>query len=165
MPVPRHDRAAPPGPLLLDHAPGGLGERGDAHGAPLLGHRVAARAGELAVGQRLLPRLGQRDQGHAAEPELALPTPDDEPLNPAPRSGLLDVEVEPVAIAVSAGRGRAHEGGREPLVGMAAPGLASPGNAWRSSHIIHPLIVTGMARDHKGHCWRDEAGEYLCNPL
>ena len=127
------DRAAPPGPLLLDHAPGGLGERGDAHGAPLLGHRVAARAGELAVGQRLLARLGQRDQlATLPSPNSRLRPRIDEPLNPAPRSGPLHIEVEPVAVAVSAGRGRAHEGGREPLVGMTALGLASPALGGRS---------------------------------
>ena len=35
----------------------------------------------------------------------------DEPLNPASRPGLLDVEVESVAVAVSAGWSRAYEGG------------------------------------------------------
>ena len=160
IPVPRHRRAAPPGALLIDDALDGLGERGDAHRAPLLRERVPARAGELPVGQGLLPRLGQRNEGDAAEPELALAAPDDQPLNPAQRSRLLDVEVEPVTIAVSAGRGRAHEGGREPLVGMTALGLASPGNAGRSSHIIHPLIVRGMARDYKGRCGREEVGKH-----
>ena len=85
-----------------------------------LGERVAARARELAVGQRLLAGLGQRNQRHAAQSELAIAAPDHEPLNPAPRSRRLHVEVQAIAVAMSAGRGRAHEGGRQRLVGMAA---------------------------------------------
>lgn len=42
----------------------------------LLRERIAALAGELPVRQRPLPRLGQRDQGGAAESEFALPAPD-----------------------------------------------------------------------------------------
>ena len=124
IPVPRHCRVAPSGALLLDDALSGLGEGGNARRTPLLGQRIAARAGKLAVGQRLLPRLGEQDQLGVAESELTLAAPDHEPLNPTPGSGLLDVKVETVAIAVPAGRCRAHEGGREPLVGMAALGLA-----------------------------------------
>ena len=103
-PVPRVGRAAPSGPLLLDHALGGLGEGGYADGPALLGEWIAARAGEFSVGERLLAGLGQRDEGDAPEPELPLAASDDEALNPAPGSRLLDVEVESVSVAVSAGR-------------------------------------------------------------
>ena len=82
---------------------------------------IAARAGELAVGERLLAGLGERDQFDAAESELALVAPDDEALNPASGSGLPDVEVESVPVAVSSGRSGAHGGGREPLVGDGGP--------------------------------------------
>ena len=127
---------SPPGPLLLDHTSSGFGERGYATGAPLLGQRVAARAGELAVGQRLLAGLGQRDQGDAPESELALAAPNDEPLNPAPRSRRLHVEVQPVAVRVSSRRGGAHESGRQGLVGMTALGLGFPGRAGRVRYRI-----------------------------
>ena len=52
-------RIAPAGPLLFQHTSGGFGEGGYALGAALLRQRVPALAGELAVGQRLLPGLGQ----------------------------------------------------------------------------------------------------------
>ena len=128
-PVPWVGRTPPPSPLLLDHAPSGFGERGYAQGAALLGQRVAARAGELTVGQRLLAGLGQRDQGEATEPELALAAPDHEPRDPAPRSRPPHVEVQAVAVAMPAGRGRAHEGGRQRVLGMAALGLGFPWDA------------------------------------
>ena len=49
--------------------------------------------GELAVGARLLARLGERHQGDATEAELAAAAADEEPLDPAPRTGGLDEEV------------------------------------------------------------------------
>ena len=164
-PVPRVRGAPPPGPLLLDHPLGGLGEGGDAHQPPLLRERIAARSGELAVGERLFAGLGQRDQFNAAESEFALAPPDDEPLDPTPRSRLLDVEVESVPVAVPTGRSGAHEGSREPLVGMAALGLASTAFRGRNIHIIHPLIVAGMERDCKGRSWTDTVGEILPKAL
>lgn len=82
-----------------------------------------ARVGELAVGECRLVGLSQRDQGNTVESEFSLAALDHEPPNPALGPGLLDVEVDSVAVTVSSRRGRAHEGGRKPLVGMAALGL------------------------------------------
>ena len=56
----------------------------------LLGERVAALAGQLAIGPGLFASLGERDERDAAEPELAPPTADDQALNPAPCSARLD---------------------------------------------------------------------------
>ena len=77
----------------------------------LLGERVPALAGELAVDERLLPGLGQRDQGEAAESELTAAAADQEALNPAAGSAGLDKEVQSVSIGVSSGRSGAQEGG------------------------------------------------------
>ena len=82
-------------------------------------------------------------------------------LDPTPGSRLLDVEVESVPVAVPTGRSGAHEGGRQPLVGMAALGLASSAFGGRSIHIIHPPIVAGMERDCKGRRWTNEVGGIL----
>ena len=68
-------------------------------------------------------------------------------LDPASGSARLDEEVEAVAIAVSARRGRAHEGSREGLVGMAALGLDFPGWSGSVDYVIHYLIIWGMAVD------------------
>ena len=57
MPVPRHHRTARHGAEARRVALGRLGEGGDARRAPLLGQRITAPAGELAVGQSLLARL------------------------------------------------------------------------------------------------------------
>ena len=63
----------------------------------------------------------------AAESEFVFSAPDDEALDPASGSGTLDVEVEAVAVGVPPdGRGT-DEGGGEPVVGVSAPGLGSPG--------------------------------------
>ena len=70
----RRWRTPPAGPLLLQHARSGFGEGRDALGAALLGERVPALPGELAVGRRLFPDLGQRDQGKAAESKLTAAT-------------------------------------------------------------------------------------------
>ena len=116
-------RIAPAGPLLFQHTGGSFGEGGDALAAALLGERVSALAGELAVRQRLLPGLGQGDQGEAAESKLTAAATDDEALNPAAGTGRLDEEVEAIAVGVSSGRGGAEERGRKGLLGMAAGGL------------------------------------------
>ena len=56
---------------LLEDALGGLGEGGDAFGAPLLREGVAAGAGQLAVGEGQLAGLGERDERGGAESEFA----------------------------------------------------------------------------------------------
>ena len=77
----------------------------------------------LRFDERLLPGLGQRDQGKAAESEFTAAAADQEALNPAAGSAGLDKEVQSVSIGVSSGRSRADEGSREGLLGMAALGF------------------------------------------
>ena len=86
----------------------------------ILGKRVPALAGELAVGERLLPCLGQGDERNAAETELTAAASDEEALNPAAGSAGLNEEVQSVSIGVSTGRSGTNEGRREGLLGMAA---------------------------------------------
>ena len=144
-------KAVPPGPdllgvlpaalLLLDDAAGGFGKRGNALDTPLVGQRVAALTGELAVGDGLLAGLGERDEGDRAEPEFRAPAADDEALDPASRAGRLDVEVESVAVDVVSGRCTADEGGGEGVVGMASPALGSAGRRGGIRLCIHPCII------------------------
>ena len=112
---------APAGPLLLHHGASGFGEGGHALGAAPLGQRVAARAGELAIGERLLAGLGERDQAGAAETEFAAASPDDEALDPAAGSGRLDIEVQAVAVCVPSGRAAGRRGRRRRLMDDWAP--------------------------------------------
>ena len=68
--------------------------------------------------------FGQRDEGEAAKAERAALAVDDEPLHPVAGAGRLDVQVESVAVTVSAGLGdAAAEGGREGVAGMWAAGF------------------------------------------
>ena len=71
----------------------------------------------LRFDERLLPGLGQGDQGDAAETELPATATDDEPLNPTAGSAGLDEEVQSVSIGVSPGGSGAQEGGREGVAG------------------------------------------------
>ena len=64
--------------------------------------------------KRLLASLGERDQLSAAESKVAATAPNDEALNPTAGSARLNMEVESLAIAVSARRRRAHKRSREP---------------------------------------------------
>ena len=114
---------APAGPLLFQHTGSSFGEGGDGLATSLLGEWVPALAGQLAVRERLLPGLGQGDQGEAAESDLTAAATDDKALNPAAGSARLDKEVEAIAVGVSSGRGGAEERGRKGLWGMAALGL------------------------------------------
>ena len=133
---------SPAGLLLFYHARGGFGEARYALPTMLLGKRVAALAGQLAVGQRLFPGLGEGDQRDAAESRArGLPTPDEQALNPASGSARLDEEVQPVAVRVSSRRGGAHESSRQGLVWMTALGLGFPGRAGRVRYRIHPPII------------------------
>ena len=132
---------SPAGALLFHHTRGGFSEARYALRTTLLGKRVAALAGQLAVGQRLLPGLGEGDQRDAAEPELAAPAADDQALNPAPGSARLDEEVQPVAVRVSSRRGGAYEGGRQGLVGMTALRLGFPRRSGLVRYSNHPRII------------------------
>ena len=120
---------APAGPHLRQDRLGGGGEGGHAFEAALLGERIAARAGEPAVGEGLGAGVLERDEREAAEPEFAATAADDEPLYPAARTGRLHVEVQAVAIAVPAGLCYvADEGGRERVARLPAAGLGGPGS-------------------------------------
>ena len=114
-----------PGPAVdRDHLLGRLGEGGHAGRGAFVPQRVAARAGELAVGERPLAGFGQRDEREAAEAEHARLAADHEPLHPTSRPGRVDVQVQAVAISVAAGLADvAAEGDREGLVGMPASAL------------------------------------------
>ena len=101
-------------PLLLQNALGGFRKARHAPGAAALGERISALTGQPAVGPRLLASLGERDQLSAAESKVAATAPNDEALNPTAGSARLNMEVESVAIAVSARRRRAHKRSREP---------------------------------------------------
>ncbi len=63
-------------------------------------------------------------------------------LDPSARSGLLDVAVEPVAVAVPSRWSRAHDDGREPVVRR-----LSRGTEYRA--IIHSLTQSGNTRNYK----------------
>ena len=45
---------------------------------------VAARAGDLPVGERRFARFAQRYEGESAESEIPAPAADDDPLDPIP---------------------------------------------------------------------------------
>ena len=116
-----------------------LGEGGNAVSAALLGERIAAGAGELAVSDGQFAGLGQGDEPGGAESEFAPSSPDDEPLDPASGSGGLDEQVQPVPIGVPAWRCGTDEGGRERLLGMASSALGSAGSGGGFGY-KHPLL-------------------------
>ena len=72
-----------------------------------------------------------------AESEFAAPAADDEPLDPAPRSGGLDEQVQAVSVRVSSWRGGSDEGGGQRLVGMAASALRTGPLGQRESKYSH----------------------------
>ena len=76
-------RIAPRATLLFQDLGGGLLEGGRAPAAALLGQRVAARAGQPAVGERLLAGFGEGHPGVAAETEHAHLAANDELLHPS----------------------------------------------------------------------------------
>ena len=140
----------PPAPavaLLFEHALGGFGEGRNALDAAPVGERIAAQAGQHAVGEGLLAGLGERDERGGAESEFAAPAADDEPLDPASRPGGLDEQVQPVAVGVASGRGGTDEGGRERLVGVPASALGSAGCRGGFGYNIHSTIICGIGLD------------------
>ena len=142
QPAFRVPAALPAGPLLVQHAAGGVGERRRLLRAAFLRERVAALAGQLTVGQRLLARLGERDQLRAAEPEFLVPAADDEPLDPAAGPGRLHEEIQALPVAVASRPRRPHEEGGEGLVGMAAAGLRASRPGRRAGRAIHSRIIS-----------------------
>ena len=97
--------------------------------AALLGERIAANAGEPAVGEGLGAGVLERHEREAAEPEFAAASADDEPLYPSAGAGRLDVEVEAIAVTVAPGLCYiADEGGRQGVVRLPAAGLGGPGS-------------------------------------
>ena len=128
-------------PLLFEHAQCGIGKGRHALHPALLGERVTVLARETAVDQRLLARIGQRHQRHAAESDVPPAAVDHEPLDPASRAGRLHIEIQSLAIAVSSGRGGAHEAGGQPFVWMASSGLRLATRPWRRFRAMHTPIV------------------------
>ena len=80
----RVPRVAPTRILVLPDPLGGFGEGEYAVGAAFLGNRVAARAGDLPVGERRFARFPQRNERESAEPHVAAAAADDDPLDPVP---------------------------------------------------------------------------------
>ena len=76
------------------------------HGAPLaapLGERIATRARLAPEPRRLLARIGERYELHAAEPEVGSLAGDDAAPDPPLRAGRIDEQIQPVAVRVAAG--------------------------------------------------------------
>ena len=98
---------------------------------------------QLAVGRRLFASLGQRQQPDAAESQLAAAATNDQPLNPAPGSAGLHVQVQPVAVSVSSRRSGTHEGSRQGLVGMVALGFGFFAEGGRYCLQLHSPTMWG----------------------
>ena len=101
QPEPRMQWGAPARSQLLPDRSGGVREGGHRLGPPLLGPGVAPVAGQLPVGERLLSRFLERNQGESAEPELGSAATDGEALDPAPAARGPDVEIEALAVAIA----------------------------------------------------------------
>ena len=84
---------APAGVLVVPDPFSGGGEGQHAGSAVLLGQRVTGGSGELAVGERLFAGFFERNEREATESEVSALAPDDDSLNPTPRSGGSDQEV------------------------------------------------------------------------
>ena len=119
---------------------------GNALDSALVGQGVAARPGQLAVGEGQLAGFGQRDERDTPESHLAAASADDDPLDPASGALGLDVEEQAIPVGVSSWRRGADEGGREGLVGVPASGLGSAGCSADLGYSIHPVSYTGMER-------------------
>ena len=126
-----HDGLEPPPPLLFravvapiraprcDH---GLDCRLH-RGCRLLrvdGGRVLTLAGQSAVLERPLACFGKRHEVVAPEAEVPALAVDDDPLDPGPRPGVADEQVEAVAVGVPAGERLAHLQLCQFLVGVSA---------------------------------------------
>ena len=131
-----------------EHGGDGLVEGGNAGGAARGRARVAARAGDSAVGEGAFAGLGQGHEGEAPEAERAGLSVNNEPLDPVSGSGGLDVEVESVAVAIPARLDdAAAEGGRECLAGMGALGLGLSGAFGGCRHMLFPVqFCSGLKR-------------------
>ena len=75
---------APFAPVTLDDAPGRFGKRRHALDTPLLRQRVAARPRQPVVGAVQIAGLGEQDERHGPESQLAPSFANDEPLVPPP---------------------------------------------------------------------------------
>ena len=113
----------------------------------LLRERVSVGPGQHAVGEGQFAGLGERDERGGAESEFAAPAADDDPLDPASRSGGLDEQIQAVAVRVPSWRGGTDKGGRERLVGMASSALGSAGSWGGFGYNIHSTIIYGMGLD------------------
>ena len=130
LPVVGVPRTAPAGPHVGPDPFGGVGERGPAPGAALVGEGIASGAGELAVGERLLAGFLERDERETAESEFAASAADGDPLHPASAARRPDIEVQAMSIAVASGLGDvSDEGGGEGVFGLPALGLGFLGSS------------------------------------
>ena len=90
---------------------------------PTLREGIAAGPGHLPKVHGLLPGLRERDQGHAAEPEVAPAALNDRAQNPALRAARGHAEIQAAAVGHPASAcprsSRLHRAGGESLVRMA----------------------------------------------
>jgi hypothetical protein len=94
----------PPGALVLGMDDrGGLGEGGYVQ-ARLALHRerISALARDLAILERLVAGLGERDELEAAQAQVAAPAVHDGAENPTLRTRRLDDEIQPIAVGIAA---------------------------------------------------------------
>ena len=127
--------AAPAAALPFNDALDGLDEARNAVGAALLGERIAAGAGQLAVGERQLAGLGERDEPCGARPEVRDGARGCRVAGPGFGFRWLDEQVQAVAVGMPAGRRGSDEGGRVRPVG-GAPAFGTPACQGRASHRI-----------------------------
>ena len=154
QPEPSMPGGAPARPQLLPDRSGGVRERGNRHRLPLSGPGVAPLAGQLPVGERLLARFLERDQGVTTESELGSAATDGEALNPAPAARGPDVEIEPLAVAVAPGLIHVADKDRcQGVEGMLAARLAFRGTFLKShTHHYTPTLswMQGDGADRYG---------------
>ena len=129
---------APRGPLYLNIGTGRLLECRHG-GSPLVRKRIAALAGQPAVGERRFAGFRERGQRESPEAEFAAASMDEDALHPLLGPARLNQQIEAVSVAVAARlRDGAREGRRE-LV-MRAFGLAFPACAAPDRKPLIPLI-------------------------
>ena len=126
--------------------------------AALLRQGIAPLAGQLPIGESLLPGFLQRDQGESAEPELGTTATDGEALHPTPAARGPNIEIEALAVAVASGLADiAHEGGHEGVFGMLAARPCVAGGVWRASYpplyphkMMDARVQRGSPREQDG---------------
>lgn len=94
---------APAGPQLFLDLHSDLREGRQRLGAALLGQRIAALAGELAIGEGFLARFLERNERKSTEPEFGSTTANGEALDPTPAAGGPDIEIKALSITIPSG--------------------------------------------------------------